>query len=77
MTLGDAEPITRAAVHLVVSELGDVNHAFVASRYNAIALRAVIACTAAVADYVELRLVVQAKIRMQGAHRGCRYLKRA
>ncbi len=68
---------TAAAADLIKSKLRYVNHAFVASRYNAIALRAVIACSAAVADNVELRLVVQAKIRMQRAHRGCRYLNRA
>jgi hypothetical protein len=62
---------TTAAADLIESKLRDVNHAFVASRYNAIALRAVIARAAAVADNVELCLVVQAKIRMQRAHRGC------
>ena len=62
---------TTAAADLIEPKLRDVNHAFVASRYNAIALRAVIARTAAVTDNVELCLVVQAEIRMQRAHRGC------
>ena len=62
---------TTAAADLIETNLRDVNHAFVASGYNAIALRAVIARTAAVTDNVELCLVVQAEIRMQRAHRGC------
>jgi len=62
---------TTATADLIKSKLRDINHAFVASRHNAIALRAVIARTAAVTDNVELCLVVQAEIRMQRAHRGC------
>jgi hypothetical protein len=56
------------AAHLIKWELRDVNHSFVASRHNAAALRTVVAYTAAETDNVELRLVMQAEVRMQSPH---------
>jgi hypothetical protein len=72
LTLGDAELITgAAAAHLVVSELGYVDHAFVASCNNAISFRTVVACTATVANDIELGLIVQTEVGMQSPHGGC------
>jgi hypothetical protein len=64
------------AAHFIESQLRNVDHALVAPRGNAVAFWAVVASAAAVANDVELRLIVVAEVGMQRANSGGRNLKR-